>query len=77
MEHFYKIKAKIENFMQTIFHTPTATELAVTELAEAKRQLLAMQTAQEYSKRMVEYHSDRITRLTAYIAKTVIDEAKQ
>jgi hypothetical protein len=65
---------KLKNFMQSIFKTPSADELAVIELEDAKRQLLAMQTALDYSKRMVDYHSDRIKRLTAYVAKATTEE---
>ena len=50
-----------------IFQIPGHEELAIKELNEAKRELLHMQTAQNYSNRMVEYHADRIKRLTAYI----------
>ena len=74
MGHFYKLKVKIENFMQSIFRTPTADELAIIELEEAKRSLLQMQTALDYSKRMVDYHSDRIKRLNAYVAKATTEE---
>jgi hypothetical protein len=74
MQYFYKTKAKIQNFMQTIFRTPTADELAIIELEEAKRSLLQMQTALDYSKRMVDYHSDRIKRLNAYVAKATTEE---
>lgn len=74
MGHFYKLKVKIENFMQSIFRTPAADELAMIELEEAKRSLLQMQTALDYSKRMVDYHSDRIKRLNAYVAKATTEE---
>jgi hypothetical protein len=60
--------------MQSIFRTPSADELAIAELEEAKRSLLQMQTALDYSKRMVDYHADRIKRLNAYIAKSVTEE---
>jgi hypothetical protein len=46
----------------------TPLELASRELDEAKRELLEAQTGQDYAKRMVEYHSDRVKRLTAYVA---------
>lgn len=72
--HFQQLKAKINNFMQSIFRTPTADELAIAELEEARRSLLQMQTALDYSKRMVDYHSDRIKRLTTYVAKSSTDE---
>lgn len=74
MGQFYKLKVKIENFMQSIFRTPAADELAMIELEEAKRSLLQMQTALDYSKRMVDYHSDRIKRLNAYVAKATTEE---
>lgn len=50
-----------------IFRTPSAEVLALKELEEAERSLLEAQTSQEYSKRMAEYHNDRIKRLTAYL----------
>jgi hypothetical protein len=74
MQYFYKTKAKIQNFMQSIFRIPAADELAMIELEEAKRSLLQMQTALDYSKRMVDYHSDRIKRLNAYVAKATTEE---
>ena len=56
-----------------VFHTPSADELALLELAEAQRELLAMQTARDYSTRMVDYNKDRIRRLTAHMKKTEED----
>ena len=54
---------------QNMFHMPPAEVLAQRELEEAKRSLLEMQTARDYSSRMVEYNLDRIRRLAAYINK--------
>ena len=71
MKYFYKLK----EFMNSVFKTPTADELAVVELEEAKRSLLAAQTAMDYSRRMCDYHQDRIKRLTAYVAKSTTEEA--
>ena len=51
------------------FRLPTADLMAARELEEAKRELLKTQSAQDYAKRMVEYHQDRVKRLTAYMAK--------
>lgn len=50
-----------------LFKTPTALEIAVTELEEARRDLLRSQSAHEYAGRIAEYHQDRIKRLTNYI----------
>ena len=47
--------------------SPTALELATTELEEARRELLRSQSAAEYAGRISEYHQDRIHRLTNYI----------
>jgi len=49
------------------FRLPSANELAVKELEMAHRKLLVALSAQEYAKRMCDYHSDRIKRLTAYL----------
>ncbi len=46
---------------------PSAKEMAAKELAEAQRKLLDALSAQEYAKRMADYHSYRIKRLTAYL----------
>jgi hypothetical protein len=49
------------------FRLPSAKELAAKELETAQRKLLDALSAQEYAKRMGDYHSDRIKRLTAYL----------
>jgi len=49
------------------FRLPSAKELAVKELEMAHRKLLVALSAQEYAKRMADYHSDRIKRLTTYL----------
>jgi hypothetical protein len=60
---------ELMNTLTGVFRMPSADMMAVRELEEAKRSLLQMQTAQDYAKRMCEYHQDRCKRLTAYIAK--------
>lgn len=55
--------------LQNVFHVPPAAVLAQRELEQAKRSLLEMQTARDYSSRMVEYNLDRIKRLSAYVNK--------
>ena len=49
------------------FRLPTADLMAARELEEAKRELLKTQSAQDYAKRMVEYHQDRCVRLAKYL----------
>ena len=63
----------VRDALHSLFRVPSADELAVKELDEAKRELLRMQTAQDYSKRMCEYNADRIKRLSAYISKSVTE----
>ena len=53
--------------LKDYFRLPSAKELAVKELEMAHRKLLVALSAQEYAKRMCDYHSDRIKRLTAYL----------
>jgi len=71
----------ISNVTKNIFdafveslRAPTPEEMAIKELEGAKRELLNMLTAQDYSKKMVEYHLDRIKRLTNYLAKANSNE---
>ena len=45
------------------FKEPSADVLAVIELEEAKRQLLAAQSALEYAKAISNYNMERISRL--------------
>jgi hypothetical protein len=54
---------KLKNY----FRLPSAKDLATNELEMAHRKLLVALSAQEYAKRMADYHSDRIKRLTAYL----------
>jgi hypothetical protein len=49
------------------FRLPSPKELAAKELEMAQRKLLEALSAQEYAKRMADYHSDRIKRLTTYL----------
>ena len=53
--------------LKDYFRLPSAKELAIKELEMAHRKLLVALSAQEYAKRMCDYHSDRIKRLTAYL----------
>ena len=69
-----KLVEQLVTSLRRVFRIPTADELAVIELGEAQRELLAMQTARDYSTRMVDYNKDRIRRLTAHIKKIDIEE---
>ena len=49
------------------FKAPSADVLAVVELEEAKRQLLAAQSALEYAASMVDYNTNRVARLEQHV----------
>lgn len=51
------------------FKRPSAEILARRELEEARRELLAAQSAAEYAQQMATYHEARIARLTAFLAR--------
>lgn len=53
------------------FRKPSADMLALIELEEARRQLLAAHTALEYAVSMVEYNTKRVKRLTARVSEVV------
>ena len=55
------------NLLKDYFRLPSAKELAAKELETAQRKLLDALSAQEYARRMSDYHADRIKRLTAYL----------
>ena len=55
------------NQIKDYFRLPSPKELAAKELETAQRKLLEALSGQEYAKRMADYHSDRIKRLTAYL----------
>ena len=59
----------MKEYIFSLLRVPTADVMAIKELEEAKRELLRSQSAQDYAKRMVEYHQDRVKRLTAYTSK--------
>jgi len=66
-EKGYDMFRGLSDYIKSIFTNPSAEALALRELEAAKRSVLEMQTAFDYSKRMVEYHNDRIKRLTAML----------
>lgn len=58
------------SWIKNIFRVPSASEIAVRELAEAKRDLLKAEDARDYANAMCQYSLDRIARLeTKYQVK--------
>ena len=71
--HLWRLgrNARMERLMidllKNYWRLPSAKEMAANELESAQRKLLEALSAQEYARRMADYHSDRIKRLTAYL----------
>lgn len=57
------------NFIRRMITGPTAEERAARELAQARCDLLAAQTGEEYARSQVRYNAERIARLKAYLAE--------
>jgi len=55
------------DILKNYWRLPSAKEMAANELESAQRKLLEALSAQEYARRMADYHADRIKRLTAYL----------
>jgi hypothetical protein len=53
--------------LMNVCKKPSVVMLATKELEEAQKQLLQAQSSYEYAKRMADYHSDRIARLSAFL----------
>ena len=57
----------MKQLLITLFRPRSAEELAAQELASARRDLLAAQSAEEYAHSMAVYHQRRINRLERYL----------
>lgn len=55
------------NFIRRMITGPTAEERAARELAQARCDLLAAQTGEEFARSHVRYNAERIARLEAYL----------
>jgi N-glycosylase/DNA lyase len=61
------VSMNLTSRIQELWRLPSAKEMAAKELEEAKRRFLEAQSAMEYTRRMADYHADRIKRLTNYL----------
>jgi hypothetical protein len=60
-------------FLKSLLLHPSAESLMQKELEQAKRELLAAQTAADYAINITQYHRDRIDRLKLAISKEVAE----
>lgn len=65
---------KIINTIKSLYAPPSPETLALRELEESRRELLAAHTQQEYAAKMVEFHKNKIKRLTAFLKQTMEEE---
>jgi hypothetical protein len=61
-------------FIKSLFAPPSPEAIALRELEESRRELLAAQTSQEYAAKMAEFHKGKIKRLTAFLKETMEEE---
>lgn len=59
--------------IQQLMQKPHAHELAVRELNDAKRELLASQTGRDYAEAMCKYHEARIARLESMLLEAATE----
>jgi hypothetical protein len=57
----------IARYLKSIFSAPSAETIALRELEESRREILAAQSAREYADSLCRYHDAKIKRLSAYL----------
>jgi hypothetical protein len=62
------------DWLKSVYTTPSAEQLALRELEDAKRRLLETQSAREYAASMCNYYEAKIKRLTAYLHTATEDK---
>ena len=67
MGNIRNIAMNFFSWIKSTYTPPSAERIALSELEDAKRQLLQVQSTQEYSAKMAEYYQGKIKRLTSYI----------
>jgi len=58
---------RLAELIKQLFTQPSADVIAVRELEQARRELLAAQNAQEFYLSQAQYNEARIARLTKYV----------
>jgi len=64
----------IINAIKSLYAAPSPEAIALRELEHSRRELLTAHTQQEYSLKMVEFHKNKIKRLTAFLKETMEEE---
>lgn len=66
---------KIINTIKALYAPPSPETMALRELEQSRRDLLAAHNQQEYSMKMVEFHKNKIKRLTLFLKETMEEGA--
>lgn len=62
------------NTIKSLYAPPSPETLALREMEESRRELLSAHTQQEYAAKMVEFHKNKIKRLTLFLKEIMEDE---
>lgn len=65
----------IINMIKAVYAPPSPEAIALRELEESRRELLSAHTQQEYSAKMVEFHKNKIKRLTLFLKETMEEQS--
>jgi hypothetical protein len=60
--------------IKALYAPPSPETIALRELEESRRELLAAYTQQEYALKMCEFHKNKIKRLTLFLKETMEEE---
>jgi hypothetical protein len=63
------------NFIKSLYAPPSPETIALRELEESRRELLNAHTQQEYASKMVEFHKNKIKRLTLFLKETMEEQS--
>ena len=61
--------------IKALYAPPSPETIALRELEESRRELLAAYTQQEYALKMCEFHKNKIKRLTQFLKDTMEEQA--
>jgi hypothetical protein len=60
--------------IKALYAPPSPETIALRELEESRRELLAAYTQQEYALKMCEFHKNKIKRLTLFLKDNMTEE---
>jgi hypothetical protein len=66
---------KIIDTLKSVYAPPSPEVIALRELEESRRELLAAYNQQEYATKMVEFHKGKIKRLTLFLKETMEEQS--